>query len=642
MRIFFFCVVFFCSAFAEDLPDSTRLFKLNEIVVTGNRLLTESRKLSSSVQVLDSLELHSVNGSSLADAVKFQHGIFLSSYGSTGALQTASLRGLASDYTLILIDGERFNTFQIGTVDLGIFPLSNVERIEIVNGGNSALYGADAVGGVINVITKHAVTENSLSAKYSLGSFNFQSYGIEAAQIVHKIFLRANLSIERAANNFPFTFSDGLQTQQLKREGADYSSKIFSGEISSSVTENIFSRLSLRLSEADRGQPNAVMNFIQNNRARILDKNAFLTFKTDWSHSQENIFSLQSSYQYKFQNYSDPALRIGGKNVDAVYYNQMISLTPSVQTSFDGGNKLFAGIELVRGIISSNELYPRRRDQFSAYVSSQFEIQNIFNAVFYPAVRYDTYSDVNGDFCPKIGINIGVTSFENIRIRASYGKNYRIPTFNDLYWIEGGNPNLHAERSLSGDVGIIGSVDWIGKFEAEAAYFSIQTKDKIVWKPMGGTLWSPVNISAVSSTGIEANVRSSFFKDGIIIQWNYTLTNSIKTSADVPNDATQGKRIPYLPKETAHLLFTGSFQNVSCNIRYSFSSFLFTQADNNPQKILSAYSTIDGNISFQFSALGVRSTAKLEINNLTNEEYTFILNYPVPLRNYRFSIQTTI
>lgn len=618
------------------------MYKLNEIVVTGNRLHNEIRKLSASVQIIDSVELHDINGSSLADVVKFQHGIFLSSYGGAGALQTISLRGLASDYSLLLIDGQRFTTFQIGTVDLGIFSLTDIERIEIVAGGNSALYGADAVGGVINVITKPPVNAKEISITAATGSFGFQSYGMEIAQSFYEISFRASAALERAKNDFPFTYSDGVQTLSLKREGADYVLKNINLAAASTFSENIFSRLSLRLSEADRGQPSAVTSSVQNNRARILDKNVFLSFKTEWSINQENLFALAASFQYKFQNYFDPALLIGNKKLDAVYYNRIFSLSPSWQVLCTEENKILFGIDVVRGTLKSSEVHSSRRDQFSAYLSSQIALNNVVDVLLYPALRYDSYSDVQGDVSPKIGINVGLPSFENIRLRASYGKNYRIPTFNDLYWIQGGNPNLHPERSLSGDVGVLGTFSFIGKLETEVTYFSIKTKDKIVWRPVSGTVWSPFNISVVSSTGMEASIRSSFFNDGLVGQWNYTLTNSIKESADVPNDVTQGKRMPFLPKEIMHVSLSGKYLNFSASVMYSFNSFRFTQADNNPQKYLPAYSTLDGNISFRFTAFNVLSNVKLEANNITNEEYSLITNYPVPLRNFRITFQTTI
>ena len=142
-----------CFTLTYSADDSTRVFRLNDVVITGTRTTVAIEKLPSSVQVLDSLELAQSNGTSLADKLMNIAGITLRSYGGNGSLHSVSVRGMGSDYALILVNGQRFTTFQISTVDVGIFSLNEVERIEIAGGGASSLYGADAVGGVINIIT---------------------------------------------------------------------------------------------------------------------------------------------------------------------------------------------------------------------------------------------------------------------------------------------------------------------------------------------------------------------------------------------------------------------------------------------------------------------------------------------------------
>jgi vitamin B12 transporter len=93
----------------------------------------------------------------VVDVLRSSEGIFLKDYGPTASLKTISLRGMAAEHILVLYDGTRLNNFQNGLVDFSLLPMNNIDRIEIVRGGNSALYGADAIGGIINIISSQSI-----------------------------------------------------------------------------------------------------------------------------------------------------------------------------------------------------------------------------------------------------------------------------------------------------------------------------------------------------------------------------------------------------------------------------------------------------------------------------------------------------
>src|SRR5450759_1147357 len=139
-------------AMVQNENDTTVQYRLKEVVVTGTRLDVVSDKSPSSVTVVDKATLEVKNGDVVAAAIQGSPGIYLRSYGSGGALATLSVRGQNPEHTLVLVDGQRYSNFQNGNTDLGIFSLANIERIEMARGGYSSLYGADAVGGVINII----------------------------------------------------------------------------------------------------------------------------------------------------------------------------------------------------------------------------------------------------------------------------------------------------------------------------------------------------------------------------------------------------------------------------------------------------------------------------------------------------------
>jgi len=106
-----------------------------------------------------------------------------------------------------------------------------------------------------------------------------------------------------------------------------------------------------------------------------------------------------------------------------------------------------------------------------------------FEFILYPSLRYDDFSDFKSDVSPRLGVNVGLVKEPVLRIRASYGKSFHAPVFNDLYWKYGGNPNLRPERSTSFDAGCTAELNAGGRLRLDASYFSIDAKDRIVWTP---------------------------------------------------------------------------------------------------------------------------------------------------------------
>jgi outer membrane cobalamin receptor len=629
-----------CFTLTYSADDSTRVFRLNDVVITGTRTTVAIEKLPSSVQVLDSLELAQSNGTSLADKLMNIAGITLRSYGGNGSLHSVSVRGMGSDYALILVNGQRFTTFQISTVDVGIFSLNEVERIEIAGGGASSLYGADAVGGVINIITKKPTGKLFASFSQSIGSFGLNGYQATAGGGDERFSYRGSMELRRASNAFDFFFNNGNVKERLHRDGADYTLKNYSLNARTLLMEDIVTNYSLRYSAAERGQPAAVTNAVQNNLARIQDKDLFVSAATELKESEQIDISFPVSFHNNRQEYRDPHVVISGMPLSAHYENNIFNLTPAIRYSLTSDHRIVAGGDVAVASISSNELIPSKRLQLSGFFASQLRFFLPIEVIIFPSVRYDSFSDTDGDISPKVGINIGLLEEPIVRLRASYGKNYRIPTFNDLYWINGGNPHLHPERSLNADAGIIGgfqapSVD----ASIELNYFSIAAKDKIVWQPGANGIWSPKNLQSVSSSGVELGFNLNMFDDLLMLNYSHNFLHSVKTSADFPNDDAQNKILPYVPQEFSNINIGSSYSGISLNVRYSFTGFRYESADNNPRYILPTYETVDANISYGFSMPAFTIRIKTEVNNLFNTQYQLVSGYPTPLRNFVFTTE---
>ena len=634
LKIFIFVIT--CSlTLAGEIPDSSRVFRLNEIVVSGQRIQSDASILPSPVHIIDSTLIEAVPASSVADLLKALNGVSIRRYGGPGSLQSISIRGLGQDYSLVLIDGQRLTTSQISTVDLGIIPLTTIDRIEVVSGGNSALYGSDAVGGVVNIITKKPSKEASGRVTGSIGSFGLSSYSLFAGEGYKNYSFNGSITRMNASNNYPLHYDDGVVSKTINRIGADYSINAYSFS-GSRFDENASQRVMLRFNDAERGQPAALLSPYQKNFARIRDKDFSALFDMHATNHSNWKYSISGMYRNFLETYNDPTIKSDG----AYYYlNQIVSINPQFEWTLSEHHTMVFGGEGMFSSLRSNEVSKTRRFQGSLYISTQSTLEYPFEIIWYPSLRYDSFSDVNGGLSPKIGLNIGVLGKSLLRVRASYGKNYRVPTFNDLYWIAGGNPNLQPEHSMSFDIGLTSSIPTYALVEIEANYFSINTSNKIVWQPNASSLWSPKNLSSVSSNGIELQAVVHLWNDDLMISHIHDFTSAKKTSKDFPSDNTENTFLPYTPQEHSVTMIFARSYGFEMTLLHSFSGFRYESQTNDPAYVLPAYHTTDVSIGYlcRFNSWGLK--VKADVNNIFNTSYEIISDYPIPLRNYKFTCE---
>ncbi len=138
---------------AESSSDE-EVLEIERVIVTATRTEEKLLDVPGHATVITEEEIRASGARNLAEVLDLKAGVSISDYGPEGSQKSVSLRGSVTSHVLVLIDGTRANNTQNGVVDLSLIPLENIERIEIMRGGTSALYGADAVGGVINIITK--------------------------------------------------------------------------------------------------------------------------------------------------------------------------------------------------------------------------------------------------------------------------------------------------------------------------------------------------------------------------------------------------------------------------------------------------------------------------------------------------------
>ncbi len=442
---------------------------------------------------------------------------------------------------------------------------------------------------------------------------------------------------ERGSGDYGFTFDDGSASQELVRTGADFRTDRVDGRAEIRPSEDL--RVDLRGSwlDADRGSPGPVTDPSSTGRARLYDRMGTGQGSLEWRMDEEWRGVARASYRYGDQRYVDPGTLLGGVPLDSrsitrtLAFQPQVRWTPTVRTlvSLDG--------ELDRGWMEGSETHDALRKQAGVALSGQqvfaFATDVPWELVIYPSVRYDWISDVGQDVSAKIGANLALLRSPLLRLRASYGKNFRAPTFNELYWIAGGNPELRPERSISADAGMTLLVDLEGDLSLDLSSFWIDSRDRIVWVPATGTYWSPQNIGEVSSRGLEAEVRWKGFAGMVELVVNSTWLTAKKVSSDYPGDPTAGKILVYTPRQTATVEAALHLAPIDLSIQNVWTSYRYTTPSND--EFLPAYSVTSAAVRGHVPFPGASVYLKLEVLNLLDVDYSSIALYPMPGREVR-------
>jgi iron complex outermembrane receptor protein len=634
-------LLFLCLPAPTVLPESAdstaRVYPVDEIVVTATRSEALRSTVASAATVLDSVRVALTPGTLLATALSTVPGLSLREYGGNAAVRTVSVRGFGAENVLVMVDGERVNSYQNGGVDFGLVPLALVEKVEVLRGGQSGLYGADAVGGIITIQTRRPSRGLSAGLESTVGGFGFSAIEARAGAGGDLGSLRIMGRRERGSGNYGFTFDDGSTTQELLRTGADFRTDRFDGRAEIRPADDL--RVDLRGSwlDADRGSPGPVTDPTSTGRARLYDQLATGQGSVEWRMNGEWMGIARASFRYGDQRYVDPGTLLAGQPLDSRSISRTLAFQPQVRWTPSARTLVSLDGELNRGWMDGSETHDALRRQAGLALSGQqaigFAGEVPWELVIYPSVRYDWISDVGQDVSAKVGANLAILREPLLRLRGSYGKNFRAPTFNELYWIAGGNPDLRPERSISTDAGMTMMVDLAGDLSLDVSAFWIDSRDRIVWVPATGTYWSPQNIGEVTSNGLEVEARWRGFTGMVELVVNSTWLTAKKVSSDYPGDPTAEKILVYTPRQTASVEALLHLDPLDLSAQNVWTSYRFTTPSND--EFLPAYSVTSAALRGRLPVAGASVYLKLEVLNLFDADYSSIALYPMPGREVR-------
>jgi len=612
---------------AQKSSSKDTVYSIGEINVLSNRIETNLFWSPTSIKMINSKQIDSSNGERLSDVIQSSANIFLKSYGNN-ALTTISLNGLGAEHTLILIDGMNMNSFQNAQVDLSTIPKDKIEKIEIMNNGASSIYGSNAIGGVVNVITKNN-TDDKPYAKITgaYGSYEFAKVSADFMNSLGKLKYDLFYSHEKSKDNFNYLYDNGVNKIEKTREDNSY------------VANNIYLNLNYKLNSKNELRYNTGY-FSENRNLPGLETGSPPAIAEQKDENWNNNINYRYSVNKDFYILSDLNIQNNLMKYKDAFTNDFYknrSVSNNTSLSFKYKNiKNTSGYEvLYADLDGGNYTGVVSRKQYSLFSAAEYDLKDFIK--IYPSVRYDYITDINKNIVTgKFGINVKPIEKINLNLRSSIGNNFSAPTFNELYWTNSGNPNLKPEKSINFDAGLIYKLNFITENTIEFNYTKINLEDKIVWRPAENGFWRPFNIDKSESNvySVYIKVKKNFGKDlQFGFNYSYAYNKSIKTSSDYPGDPSFGKQIFYVPVELSKINIEAGYKNAEINLFYSFTGKRFSDFENLDR--LPVIDLLDGNVNYTFEVSKIKLNTKIEVNNILNEDYQVIPGYPMPLRNYR-------
>jgi outer membrane cobalamin receptor len=613
--------------------------QMERIVVTATRTATTILDSPDNVTVITGEELSAAGVATVAEALEKVAGVEISDNGTAGSVKSVRIRGSVSAQVLVLVDGVRMNDSRQGATDLSLLPAEMIERIEVVRGGTSALYGADAMGGVVNIITRSRA-EKHLTLSITNGSYiphaavevsegptqtpvaadwlnlvDTQRVGLQASGKAGPVDLLLTGSFTRAANGF--VWNDAQYIDDWRRqvnagllEGSAFVSATSRADAATLGFKGQFDYSSMRGPESLN--PLWVSTKSAQQRA-YLQGQLFYTNPT-----LTRSLGLEARAYYKLT-------RLAFQNpdwlMDDVHTLHAIGVELQQQASFVDFLQLVYGGSFLVDLAESTKIGSRQRLSGGAFLEAPLYLGEMLTLT--PVVRYDLYSDFPDSLTWKLGAVLRLS--DRLSLKAGGGKSYKAPTLNELYWPDDGmnvgNPDLRPETGYNGELGLSLATD---RLEANASAFVRYVQDGIQWD--SSVYPSPsVNVGVALYPGAEASLDIELLP-GLRLSGSYTFLYSfVLEGASATYTFADDKRAIYSPVHTADAAVRWDNGKTRIGADVRFTARQFTDEANTTS--LPGYVVVNADARQRLSPnLAVSLSGK----NLLNTVYQTVSGYIMP------------
>ncbi len=640
--LFFTGILFFatnCFTFAQEKTTQKQVL-LHEITVHAARqsFYNDTKQ----VFRIDSSDLAQNSGNSLSELLEKSSSLNIKSYGSTGSLTSISIRGTSAVHTSINWNGLPINSLTSGDVDLSLIPTYANQTVEIIPNASGTTYGSGTFGGAIDISNRASWKKQTLiSFSEKMGSFSYFNHLLSLQTGNNWIHYQAIINKLNAANDFEFVDTDkfGAPTDTLFHNSIE--NFIFIQNLFIKFPKNNRLEIGTWLQFKQKQIPSQMGSYAESNKnQKDSTSKAYLKYQKTFSSSK---IEFKTAYMSDFIHYTD---KLNAKD-NHFYINSKIQTSRwlnEINFRHYATNSFILDAALLYNYLEANvSAYNKNVTEKNASVIIGTKI-NIRKINITSSIRQNW--DWIKKTTPLFSIGIKTNLIENKLIfSCNLANKYRKPTFNERYWIPGGNPNILPENGWGSDLNMTfkpyESLTKILKFNI--SLYTNRINNQIKWIPDNG-VWRPINYEKVWTRGTEFNTYLKIKINKLnIIQTNtsqYTLAS--KQESLLSDDLTIGNQLSYIPKHVFNSKLNIKYANINFVINHKYTGSRFTTDSNMESQKLESYHITNLYNSFFIINKNREYNIAFEVNNIFNHFFQTIRSYPAMPRTFYIHLRINL
>ncbi|MGN1246436.1 MAG: TonB-dependent receptor [Muribaculaceae bacterium] len=670
---------------AAEVPAASRLDSmqyLNEVVVERR---STSRDAVIPAQRLGGKKLESLNALSVADAIRYFSGAQIKDYGGVGGIKSIDIRSMGTNHVGVFYDGLQLGNAQNGQIDLGKYSLDNIEEISMYNGQKSNIFQSAkdfGAAGTIYLRTRQPQfaegKRTNVKVTMRTGSFGLANPSLLVEQKLGER-VTANVSAEYiyATGKYKFryrkVFSDGTlawDTTATRQNGDIHSLRVEAGLFGR--INNGKWNLKAYFYDSDKGIPGAIVNNVWKNSQRQWDRNFFVQGQLQRHIGERYRFQVNAKYAHDYMRYLNPdtmLMYINNKFWQQELYVSSAHNVAIVKDVWDANvsvdyqwNTLDATL---RDFAS-----PTRHSVYAALATAaqldRFKVQAsvlgtfVFDRAQAVSASGDRYkrNTSRHEMTPAVFASYkAVASEQNmLNFRAFAKRAFRMPTFNDLYYTDMGNASLKPEMVDQYDVGLQYTYANGNKralfhgFNLSADGYYNHVTDKIIAVPKGNGQyrWMMMNLGQVRIWGADVTAQANLRLPGDVyvdasLAYTFQSARDFSDPTDVADEAgTYKGQIAYIPRHSGSAVVHAAWRSIDLNYSFIYVGERYDNSSNIRANYVQPWYTHDLSAGYTWHTGGVKMKVQVEVNNLFNQQYEVIRNYPMPGRNYKLTLSVGI
>lgn len=649
---------------AQNEKDSIESTPLTEVVATA-----KEQKEIISAQKLSGQELDALNSFSVADAIRYFSGVQLKDYGGVGGLKTINIRSMGTNQVGVFYNGIQLGNAQNGQVDLGKFSMDNIEEISLYNGQRSKIFqSARDFGSASSIYIQprkpHFASNKNTNIKANI---KFGSFDLINPSLLMEYKINNNISLSfngewiNASGKYKVHYRRVLPKSKIIaydtvaiRQNGDINAVRLEAALYGTLEKGTWN-INFYNYSSDRGVPGAVINNKWKRGERMQDINSFVqgNMKLAISDRWNTLLNIKYASDYThFENFDYTLYPTNNKFRQKEFYiatANLFYLTDFWDVSFSYDfqyNTLDADFQRMDNY--DIFAYPRRTSHWLSLATSldlnRLKIQaSLLGTLIHETVRKYNAPDDKHVMTPAVFASYRLLPNEDLRLNAFAKKIFRVATFNEMYYVEMISSNIKPEYATQYDLGLKYTkrprYSIVKNIDAQIDVYYNLVEDKIICTPKSPLFkWTTYNLGLVRIKGLDVSVGNMFRMGNVFLQTKLQYTYQEARNYTDPGDTFYGHQIPYIPWHSGTVIASALYKDWTLNYSFIYTGERYSQSDNIVYNHVQPWYTHDVSLVKKFRIKDMNFKATLEVNNLFDQDYEVIFNYPMPKRNYRFSL----